>query len=984
MLLSALFSVPVHADISSGLTAYYSFDDISGATAPDSSGNHYDGTITGGASTVSGAVGDALSFDGSDDTVDVPHQLVSGQAADFSYSFYARTEPDGDDSQYILAQASSGTNNNDCFSVGYDNTANTLKVLTTNNGNNAMITKTVDLGEWTHIAVTNSNTDNESILYINGVPATGLAASCGQALGAQFLMGRSPWAGYNQQLNASLDEVRIYDRVLTQADIYQLATEGDTNSITISTPLNESVVGGAVTLETAVSGLPDIDSVQYYANGQAIGDPETNAPYAYDWDTTELDQGDFQLVAVASDTEGNKLPSPIVNVEVDNVPTVAMKNTHSIGQTSATIVWTTDEPTTGQIEYGPTDDYGSETSAETELNYFHSHTITNLEPNTTYHYQINSTDNNDNSLSPVDYTFSTLTDIQGNEWHVTTTGSSDGDGSLENPWDLASTLYTQPESVQPGDTIWLHGGTYSGYFYSRLTGSETAPIIVRNYDNQRVIIDGGTGSDPGHFVGQSAFYVGGSDAWYWGLEVMSSSEQRTTAETGSIPTDLNRAYSFYIEGPRTRFINNIVHDAAQGFGFWTPAVNAELYGNLVYYNGWEAPDRGHGHGIYAQNDTGLKYIANNFVFKNFGWGLHAYTQGGRINNIMTEENTFFESGALSVAGRTLDMLHGGYQIAQNPILFNNATYMTQTDNDGLGGALGLGYVAGCDRATVANNYFAAKSAIDLSSDCPHTEIKNNLFYGTAPGSMSTDYPDNTYTSSAPDSNNIISRQNTYEPNKIYMTIYNWENTDSVAADLSDLLVAGDTYEIYDVQNYFGDPITSGTYSGTTLDVPMTSTAVSEAVGNGTVDSTHTEKEFGSFILVKTGHVDPPVDDDDPPIDEDPPTDNPPPVADEDDASEDSNSSNSSALYGVSKVSQKSVDSIIFSSAYSSNKNPENKEDITDQDQSSVGGNYENQDGSTTGHAKNKGGTIFQKFLGLSFVAIMVGSIFWRIFIYKSS
>lgn len=843
------------ADITTGLTAYYSFDDISGSTAPDSSGHAYNGSITGSAATVSGAVGNALSFDGSDDTVDIPYQLLSGQTPDFSYSYYFKADAGGDDTQYLLAQASSGTNNNDCFSVAYDNTAQSLKVLTTNAAQNAKITSDIDATSWTHIVVTNSYSTNESKLFINGVPQTGLAMSCPQELGPQFLLGRSPWAGYNQQLQGTLDEVRVYNRVLSDQDVHTLVTEGDTNSISISTPIEGATVGGNVTLESTAIGSPSISSVQYYADGEAVGSSVSPSPFTQTWDTTVIDQGNYQLVAVATDSSGDKVSSEVINVEVDNAPLARTYNVRSRSQTSATIFWVTDEPTTTQLSYGATDSYGTQTTLDSTLSYYHSQTLTDLTPGTTYHYRLDSTDNNGNPIEPGDKTFTTLTDDPGNEWHVTTDGSAGGDGSINDPWDLASTLMHQPVSVQPGDTIWVHGGTYSGYFYSDLVGSEEAPIIVRNYNDERVIIDGGTGADPGHFVGQTAFYVGGSDTWYWGLEVMSSSPKRTVNEAGSVPTNLERAYGFYIEGPRTRFINNVVHDTAQGFGFWTPAVDAELYGNIDYYNGWEGPDRGHGHGIYVQNNTGFKYIANNIVFKNYGWGLHAYTQSGNINNIMTNGNTFFESGVLSDAGRTLNILHGGYQIAQNPMIFNNATYMPQSS----GAALGLGYVAGCNYATVQNNYFVGQSAADIST-CPHSVLSNNLFYGTVPGSLSIDQADNTYAVSSPTSNVTLIRQNEYEPDKSTVTIYNWEDLDTVNINASEVLDNGDTYKIIDAQNYFGDPVATGTFNGTSLGVPMTSTSVSVLIGDDAPNQpVHTGKEFGTFILVKTGHVDPSTD-----------------------------------------------------------------------------------------------------------------------------
>src|SRR5262249_27350646 len=142
-------------------------------------------------------------------------------------------------------------------------------------------------------------------------------------------------------------------------------------------------------------------------------------------------------------------------------------------------------------------------------------------------------------------------------------GSSNGDGSLAQPWDLATAL--SDSSIGPGDTIWLRGGTYRGTFTSRLNGSASAPIKVRQYPGERAIIDGGTS----HFV--NILTVGGSYTWFWGFEIMSSDPNRVSTQTGSNPSDIGRGGGVAIAqdsstGAGLKFINLIVHDTAQGFG----------------------------------------------------------------------------------------------------------------------------------------------------------------------------------------------------------------------------------------------------------------------------------------------------------------------------------------------------------------------------------------------------------------------------------
>ena len=75
------------------------------------------------------------------------------------------------------------------------------------------------------------------------------------------------------------------------------------------------------------------------------------------------------------------------------------------------------------------------------------------------------------------------------EWYVAANGSATGDGSRERPWDLATAL-AHPPAVKPGDTIWLRGGNYKlAECVTRLTGSPEKHIVVRQFPDERAIID---------------------------------------------------------------------------------------------------------------------------------------------------------------------------------------------------------------------------------------------------------------------------------------------------------------------------------------------------------------------------------------------------------------------------------------------------------------------------------------------------------------
>jgi len=88
-------------------------------------------------------------------------------------------------------------------------------------------------------------------------------------------------------------------------------------------------------------------------------------------------------------------------------PAISGVSTSGIGQTQATIGWTTNEPASTQIAYGATSSYGSTTAMVNTLTTSHSQTITGLSAGTTYHYQLRSVDSAGNLGTSADGTFTT-------------------------------------------------------------------------------------------------------------------------------------------------------------------------------------------------------------------------------------------------------------------------------------------------------------------------------------------------------------------------------------------------------------------------------------------------------------------------------------------------------------------------------------------------------------------------------------------------
>ena len=121
----------------------------------------------------------------------------------------------------------------------------------------------------------------------------------------------------------------------------------------------------------------------------------------YDYTVISIDASENQAIHEGELTTlaGGDITPPLIS-EVD------VSDTNELG---ATISWTTDEPATSQVEYGPTHAYGLTTLLDEELTTSHSVTLTGLAPDTTYHFRVKSKDASGNeATSETDQAFATL------------------------------------------------------------------------------------------------------------------------------------------------------------------------------------------------------------------------------------------------------------------------------------------------------------------------------------------------------------------------------------------------------------------------------------------------------------------------------------------------------------------------------------------------------------------------------------------------
>ncbi len=434
--------------------------------------------------------------------------------------------------------------------------------------------------------------------------------------------------------------------------------------------------------------------------------------------------------------------------------------------------------------------------------------------------------------------------LLGSQFHVTTNGTSGGNGSSAQPWNLQTAL-NQPSSLHAGDTVWVHGGTYAGTFGAKLNGTSASPIIVRNYNGERVTIDGGNSN------GAPILTIDATYTWFWGLEIMSSTTNKISTQATSWPTDIMYGEGVMIAqggsgGTGCKFINLVIHDTRQGVSSWKEAMNSEVYGCVVYDNGWVGSDRAHGHNMYIQDVSGRKVFQDNIILRAYSHNVQSY--GSSAAN---EDYETFDGNVISMGGERNFML-GGDNPAQDPVFTNNMIYVDGpcAGMSTLYMAYPIGYPSGTNNALVQGNYIAGGN-LTWNANTNMT-LSGNTFYYTA---MNGDVPNmsgNTATTSKPGTNAVFVRVNKYEPSRANITVFNWTDQASVPVNVSSVLRSGDTYIVRDAQNYYGPVVASGTYGGGSITLPMTGGTLPSKVGNDPRSTAHTTMEFGTFVLIGSG------------------------------------------------------------------------------------------------------------------------------------
>lgn len=233
-------NMPHNDRLTGGLVGYWTFNgpdtvwtsSTVGTVADKSSAGTNTGTMQGmfqSTSPVSGVVGQALKFNSS--WVAVPYASTLAPTTAISYGAWFKTNDKTEDTRIISKTESGGYNINlNQANVVAFCTANTLCSVLRNSGTYYAVkysTSNIINNSWYHVFITY---DGETlIMYVNGVPVdtnTSPTGAIQYGFSNPFCIGRESGEALctdgTYYFNGSLDEVRVYNRALSDTEVLEL------------------------------------------------------------------------------------------------------------------------------------------------------------------------------------------------------------------------------------------------------------------------------------------------------------------------------------------------------------------------------------------------------------------------------------------------------------------------------------------------------------------------------------------------------------------------------------------------------------------------------------------------------------------------------------------------------------------------------------------------------------------------------------------
>ena len=359
----------------SGLIAHYTFDEGSGSTAVDASGNGNNASIVGSAVYAAGKVGSgAIVLDGANNRIELP-----GMPTPRSIALWIKPVNKG--MMYVGKGISMGA-------VG--DWTSTMQVYLSNLDGTAKTSKPSSKGvydggqSWWYVVWVDDNGTGK--LYINGVQdGASVSFASNESVTETALLGTSfSYGDYWGKLSGMMDDVRLYDRPLTSdeiSELYGMVNTGPSDETAPSVPENLSATAvsssqidltwSASTDDTGVAGY------RVYRGSTMIGTTQStsysdggrvpNTTYEYKVSAYDVAQNSSAISPGVSVTTKSQVVAPTSNVLIPSDRLIDWTPNVSVGVPGGIVHRTTICTTVNNAPSNPKTTQGSMSKGSNQL-----------------------------------------------------------------------------------------------------------------------------------------------------------------------------------------------------------------------------------------------------------------------------------------------------------------------------------------------------------------------------------------------------------------------------------------------------------------------------------------------------------------------------------------------------------------------------------------------------------------------------------------
>ncbi len=218
---------------SSSLVGWWEFDEGSGTTATDSSGSGNTGTLTNGPVWTNGVADFSLSFDATNDFVNVTHASTIDITGPFTISTFARFASLSTPNGWEAALIAKGATPTEWarYALAFGGNDGTILLYSGDGFSPQFITSTqkVVVARWYHIVgLLRGTGSNQAEIWIDGAKTGEGTLNYPSSHSGDLSIGR--WRAPDFDFDGRLDDVRLYDYALSSnevATIYNTDTDGD-------------------------------------------------------------------------------------------------------------------------------------------------------------------------------------------------------------------------------------------------------------------------------------------------------------------------------------------------------------------------------------------------------------------------------------------------------------------------------------------------------------------------------------------------------------------------------------------------------------------------------------------------------------------------------------------------------------------------------------------------------------------------------------